>query len=199
MIESVPAFQVNGQFDPRIYERFLRLNRMTTEDFERTERERLLLSKVVNVIRLNGGKVSEEEVLDTYRFENDKIGLSLIKIVPASFKGESNANEVDVKSYYESHKEDFRIPAFIQVQYLLFRASDYEGKVQVSSDEIQRYYDLQKERFKTPPQVKAREILVKLGPQDPPEKVEEKGKKAEEETRMKKRTPEIISGVVFVF
>ena len=193
MIESVPAFQVNGQFDPRIYERFLRLNRMTIEDFERTERERLLLSKVVNVIRLNGGKVSEEEVLDTYRFENDKIGLSLIKIVPASFKGESNANEVDVKSYYESHKEDFRIPAFIQVQYLLFRASDYGGKVQVSSDEIQRYYDLQKERFKTPPQVKAREILVKLGPQDPPEKVEEKGKKAEDILEKAKKTKDFGS------
>src|SRR4030042_3197018 len=31
-IESVPAFQVNGQFDKRNYERYLRLNRVTPEE-----------------------------------------------------------------------------------------------------------------------------------------------------------------------
>ena len=38
-IESVPAFQVNGQFDKRNYERFLRLSRMTPEEFEQSQRE----------------------------------------------------------------------------------------------------------------------------------------------------------------
>ena len=61
-IESIPSFQVNGQFDPRIYERFLRLNRMSAEDFERIQRESLMLLKLTNLIKLNGGKVSEEEV-----------------------------------------------------------------------------------------------------------------------------------------
>ena len=31
-IESIPAFQMNGQFDKRSYERFLRSNRMTPEE-----------------------------------------------------------------------------------------------------------------------------------------------------------------------
>ena len=88
-------------------------------------------------------------------------------------------NDIEIKDYYSKNQEDFRTPTFVQIQYLAFRPSDYEGKAQVSSDDIKRAYDIQKERFKIPKQVKAREILIKVNPQDPSEKVEEKRKKAE--------------------
>ncbi len=179
-IESIPSFQVNGQFDSRIYERFLRLNRMSAEDFERMQRESIMLSKLTNLIKLNGGKVSEEEVLETYLFENERINLTLLKVTPEAFKEQTTVNEVEVKDYFQKHQEEFRVPTFLQIQYLIFRPSEFEGKVQVSSDEIKRYYDLQKERFKTPKKVRAREILIKVSTEDPPNKVEEKRKKAEE-------------------
>ena len=111
-IESVPAFQVNGQFDRRNYERFLRLNRMTPDEFEQSQRENLLISKAVSLIKTNEGKVSEEEVLDIYLFENERINLTFLKIAPDSFKSQVNANDVEMKDYYEKHREEFRIPAF---------------------------------------------------------------------------------------
>jgi peptidyl-prolyl cis-trans isomerase D len=187
-IESIPSFQVDGQFDPRIYERFLRLNRMSAGQFEQMQRETFLLSKVVNLIKLNGGKVSEEEVLETYLFENERINLAFLKINPEAFKSQVTANEVEIKDYYQTHQEEFRIPNFLQIQYLVFRPSDFEGKVQVSSDEIKRYYDLRKDRFKTPKRVKPREILIKVDREDPPNKVEEKRKKAEEILEKAKKT-----------
>ncbi len=187
-IESIPSFQVSGQFDLRLYERFLRLNRMSAAEFEQMQRESLLLSKVVNLIRLNGGKVSEEEVLETYLFENGRINLTFIKVNPEVFKGQVTVNEIEIKDYYQEHQEEFRIPSFLKIQYLLFRPSDFEGKVRVSSDEIKRYYDLRKERFKTPRRVRPREILIKVSREDPPEKVEEKRKKAEEILEKAKKT-----------
>jgi peptidyl-prolyl cis-trans isomerase D len=179
-IESIPSFQINGQFDPRIYERFLRLNRMSPEQFEQMQRENLLISKVVNLVRLNGGKVSEEEILETYLFENERINLAFVKINPDALKGKVQANEVEVKDYYQKHQEEFRTPNFLQVQYLMFRPSDYEGKVQISPDEIKRNYDLRKERYTIPKKVRAREILIKIDRVDSPEKVEEKRKRTEE-------------------
>lgn len=192
-IESIPSFRVKGQFDLRLYERFLRLNRMSAGEFEQMQREALLLSKVVNLIRLNGGKVSEEEVLETYLFENERINLSFIKVNPEVFKGQVTVNEIEIKNYYQEHQEEFRIPSFLKIQYLLFRPSDVEGKVRVSSDEIKRYYDLRKERFKTPRRVRPREILIKVGREDPPEKVEEKRKKAEEILGKVKKTKDFGS------
>jgi peptidyl-prolyl cis-trans isomerase D len=187
-IESNPSFQANGQFDPRYYERLLRLNRISVEDFEEKEQESLLFSKVVNLIRLNGGQVSEGEIGETYLFENERINLDFIKVIPEAFKSQINVNEVEIKDYYQKHQEEFRVPPFFQIQYLIFRPSEFEGKVQISSDEIKRYYDSQQERFKIPKQLKAREILIKVDPQDPPDKVEEKRKRAEAILEKAKKT-----------
>jgi len=192
-IESIPYFQVNGQFDQRNYERFLRINRMSPEQFERDQRQNLLLSKVVNLIRLNGGKVSEEEILETYLFENERINLTFLKVAPEAFKGQITVNEVELKDYYQKHQEEFRAPTFLKIQYLIFRPSDFEGKVEVPPDEVKRVYDLQKEKYKTPKKVKAREILIRVGPEDPPDKVEEKRKRAEEILEKAKKTKDFGS------
>jgi peptidyl-prolyl cis-trans isomerase D len=192
-IESISAFQSNGQFDPRIYERFLRLNRMSAEGFEQIQRERLLIAKVVNLIRLNGGKVSEEELLETYLFENEKINLAFLKINPETFRGQVQVNDLELRDYYEKHQEEFRTPNFLQVQYLIFRPSDYEGKVQISPDEIKRNYDLKKEKYTIPKRVRAREILIRTDREDSPQKVEEKRKKAEEVLEKAKTTKDFGS------
>lgn len=180
VIESIPTFQVNGQFDKRNYERFLNLRRITPEAFEQNQRENLLITKAINLIKMNSGKVSEAEVWETYLFENERIALSFIKISPHFFREEVQANEIEIRDFFQKHQEEFRVPAYVQIQYLLFRPSDFEGKVQVSSEEVKRYYDLRQEAFKIPKQVRARDILIKAGPQDNPDQLELKKKRAEE-------------------
>ncbi|MDH4220667.1 MAG: SurA N-terminal domain-containing protein [Candidatus Aminicenantes bacterium] len=192
-IESVPAFQVNGQFDKRNYERYLRINRVTPEGFEQSQREALLLSKVVNLIKMNAGKVSDEEILETYLFENERINLTFTKIVPDSFKSQINANEIETKDYYQKHQEEFRIPSFVQVQYLLFRPSDFENKIEVSPEEIKRHYEARKDTFKIPKQIRVRDILIKAGPQDTADQLEVKKKKAEEILEKAKKAKDFSS------
>ncbi len=192
-IESVPAFQVNGQFDKRNYERYLRVNRVTPEGFEESQREALLLSKAVNLIKMNAGKVSEEEILETYLFENERINLSFMKILPDSFKNQVSANEIEIKDYYQKHQEEFRIPAFVQVQYLLFRPSDFENKIEISAEEIKRHYEARKDTYKIPKQIRVRDILIKAGPQDTADQLEVKKKKAEEILEKAKKTKDFGS------
>jgi peptidyl-prolyl cis-trans isomerase D len=179
MIQAVPGFQDGGQFDPRLYERFLRLQRMSAEEFERLQRERILMGRIVNLVRQNAGKVSEQEIWDTFVFEDERINLNFIKVSPGTFKGQVTFNDIELKDSYGKNQEDFRTPTFVQIQYLVFRLSDFEGKAQVSPEDIKRTYEIQKDRFKIPRQVKAREILIKVDPQDPSEKVDERRKKAE--------------------
>jgi peptidyl-prolyl cis-trans isomerase D len=166
---------------------------MTPEQFEQSQREDLLLSKAVSLIKMNSGKVSDEEALETYLYENERINLSFLKVVPDSFKGQVNANEIEIKDYYQKHQEDFRIPTFVQIQYLLFRPSEFEKKVQVSPDEIKRYYDSKKDTFKIPKQVRVRDILIKAGPQDTPDQLEAKKKKTEEILEKAKKTKDFGS------
>ena len=192
-IESIPAFQVSGQFDKRNYERFLRISRMTPEEFEQSQRENLLISKIMSLIKMNGGKVSDEEVLDTYLFEDERINLAFVKVAPGALKSQVTANEIEIKDYYQKHQEEFRIPTFIQIQYLLFRPSDFESKAQVSLDDAKRYYDSRKDTFKIPKQVKVRDILIKAGPQDTPDRLEAKKKKVDEILEKAKKTKDFGS------
>jgi len=180
MIQSVPAFQVEGQFDPRQYERFLRTQRMSAEEFENLQRQRILVSRAVNLVRQNGGMVSDQEVRDVFLFENERVDLNFIKVSPDAYKAQVAANEIEIKDYYSKNQEAFRTPTSIQIQYLTFRPSDFEGKAQISAEEIKRVYESQKDQFKIPKQAKTREILLKVTPQDPAGKIEEKKKKAEE-------------------
>jgi peptidyl-prolyl cis-trans isomerase D len=192
-IASIPYFQINGQFDPRLYERFLRMNQMSSEEFERMQRENLTLFKITNLIQLNGGKVSEEEILETYLFENERINLTFLKVTPEAFKGQITGDEVEIKDYFQKRSEEFRVPTFLKIQYLIFRPSDFERKIQISPDAIKRYYDLHEERFKIPKKVKARELLIRINPEDPPNKIEEKRKKAEEILERAKKTKDFGS------
>jgi parvulin-like peptidyl-prolyl isomerase len=75
----------------------------------------------------------------------------------------------------------------------VFLTSDYEGKAQVTPEEIKRYYDVQKERFKVPKRVKAREILIRVGADDPANKIEEKKKRAEEILEKAKKTKDFAT------
>jgi peptidyl-prolyl cis-trans isomerase D len=166
---------------------------MTPDEFEQSQRENLLISKAVSLIKANEGKVSDDEVLDTYLFENERIDLTFLKMTPDSFKSQVNANDIEMRDYYEKHREEFRIPAFVQIQYLLFRPSDLESKIQVSPDEIKRYYDLRKDTFKIPKQMRVRDILIKAGAQESPEQLETKKKKAEEILEKAKKTKDFGS------
>ncbi len=192
-IEAIPAFQANGQFDRRRYEIYLRSKRTTAEEFEESSKRELLIAKAVNLIGMNEGKVSEDEVLDTYLFENERINLTFLKIAPDSFKSQVAANDIEMKDYYEKHREEFRIPAFVQIQYLLFRPSDFENKIQVSPDEVKKVYDQRKNTFKIPKQIKVRDILIKAAPQDSPDQLEAKKKKAEEILEKAKKTKDFGS------
>jgi peptidyl-prolyl cis-trans isomerase D len=192
-VESIPAFRVNGQFDKRSYDWFLSSNRITSEEFEQSQRETLLISKIVSLIKMNEGKVSDEEVLDTYLFENERIDLTFVKVAPGALKKQVDANEIEIKDYYQKHQEEFRIPTFVQIQYLLFRPSDFESKVRVSPEDVKRYYDSRKDTFTIPKQVRVRDILLKAGPQDTPDQLEAKKKKAEEILEKAKKTKDFGS------
>jgi peptidyl-prolyl cis-trans isomerase D len=125
MIQSVPAFQAEGRFDPRRYEYFLRQRRMSAEDFERTQREQIQISRVVNLVRQNIAKVSAQAVWDTFLFENERINLNFIKISPDAFRSQVTVNDIEIKDYYSKNQEEFRTPTFVQIQYLAFRPSDF--------------------------------------------------------------------------
>jgi peptidyl-prolyl cis-trans isomerase D len=147
-ILAMPAFQRGGAFDEKIYQQSLRFNKLTPEDFELIQKNNLITSRFLNLIQ-DGVKVSDEDVLDLYRFQNEKVNLQFALISPASFRAKANPTQQDLEAYLKEHGASFRIPERIRAAYLLFPGEAFAAGVKVSDEAIADYYSRNADQFKT--------------------------------------------------
>ena len=163
-IQDIPAFQKDGVFDKATYLRALQSRRLTAKEFEANQRQTLLLNKLQGLV-ISSVKVSDQEILEAYRQNFEKLNLEMISLNPADFKDISPTPE-EMKEYFSKHREEFKIPARAKVRYLLFDPKDYFKQVQASSKEIDDYYQNNKEKFGQPKRVKVRHILIRADAKD---------------------------------
>ncbi len=147
-ILAMPAFQRGGSFDEKIYQQALRFNKLTPEDYERLQRNTLITSRFISLIQ-DGVKVSDQDVYDVYRFQNEKVNIHFVQISPGAFRTQINPQEKDLEAYLKEHAPAFRIPDQIEVKYILFRGEDFAPDVKVTDAEITDYYDRHADQFKT--------------------------------------------------
>jgi len=145
-ILSYPAFQRNGAFDQRAYEQILRTNKMTAEEFESSQKKMLIALKVEDLIQ-DGVKVSEQEIHDLYRMQNEKISLDFIQISPKTFAAGIRPSPADLEAYLKANEGRFRIPEQAQIRYLSFMGRDYASSVRVSEEEVADFYERRKSEW----------------------------------------------------
>jgi len=162
-IYTYPAFQVNGVFDEDRYRSLLNYNRMEPADFEAAIGSELLGEKIRQFIK-SFLLVTDNEIIDYYTFQNEKISLGFVAFNPEDFKDDVKATTKDMEEYFEKHKEEYRIPPQIKINYITFDPSDFKDKVSVTEVEIADYYEYNPDRFKEHRQVKARHILLSVPP-----------------------------------
>ncbi len=147
VILSYPAFQRNGVFDNRLYEQSLRANRMTPQQFEDIQKKLMLTTQVENLIQ-DGIHISDEEALDFYRLQNQKLNLDYIQISPASYTAGIKPSKEELDSFLKANKGRFQVPEQLQIKYLAFTAGDYASDISLSEAEIADYYERKREQFK---------------------------------------------------
>jgi len=162
-IYHYPAFQVNGVFDENRYRSLLNYNRMEPADFEAGIGSELLGEKISQFIK-SFVPVIEGEIIDYYTFQNEKVNLGFVAFNPEDFKSGVKATQAGMETYFEKHKEEYRIPAQIKIDYITLDPSDFKDKVSVTEGEIADYYEYNPERFKEQSQVRARHILFSVPP-----------------------------------
>ncbi len=112
-----PAFQTDGQFDLSRYQQFVSVSdpmvRMELELFYRSIIPRGKLLRQVS----SGIHVSDRELWDMYREQNETASVSYISFEP-QFRVSDDAIEItarEVSDYYDDNREDYYIPASANV------------------------------------------------------------------------------------
>jgi peptidyl-prolyl cis-trans isomerase D len=176
-IRSLGAFQENGHFDPRRYQRLLAANRMTPEIFEEKMKDDLLAEKLQGVI-LGSIKVSDAEALETFKWREEEVSLEYVVFKPSSYNDVKVTTE-ELESYFSENKKAYEIPPKVKAGYLRFSFKELESQVDVSENEISQYFEINKKTYATPKKVRARHILFKVDPGATQEELDEARNKAQ--------------------
>jgi len=184
-IMSYPAFQVNGQFNIRRYQSILGQNHMKPEDFEASMTQDILDKKLKQFL-LAFLDVTEQGVLEYYTFVKEKIKIAFVEFKPEDFKKSVKFDQAALKTYFEKHTENYRVPKKIKVTYIEIDPVAFKGEISVTEKEILSFYEYNNEAYNQPKEVKARHILFKLG-EDALKEAEDKVKKVAKEVLAKAR------------
>ena len=84
-ITGLAAFQANGQFDRRLYQRILEFNRLTPEGFEKMQRNMLLTGKLRSYVGSNV-QVAEGEASAYYQWQNASVDIEYVMFNPETYK-----------------------------------------------------------------------------------------------------------------
>lgn len=163
-IAQIPEFQVNGRFNKERYLQLLRANRITPGQFEQEQREQLTMRRLYTLI-LDSIRVTEAEVRNRYRIEQEQINLQFIRLPLKQFLSEVKLTEEEVSQFYERNKEALKEPVRIRVEYLAYPFESFVSAIRVNDKEIEDYYQAHREtKYHTPKQAKLRYIIVGVEP-----------------------------------
>src|SRR5215472_12974044 len=120
-IFTMPAFQENGAFiGDQGYQQLLRMQRppMTAAEFEDSVRRQLTVQKLRSSLT-DWMSVPDKDLEQEYRRRNDKVKLAVVSFTADSFRNQAQASDADVASYFDAHKNDFKIPEKRKIRYML--------------------------------------------------------------------------------
>lgn len=162
-IMAIPAFQENGQFigGPR-YTALLRMQRppMTPEEFEDNIRRSLVVDKLRSALT-DWVTVSDKDVRREFQQRNEKVKLDLVVFPVDKYRADVSVSDAELQSYFDSHKEQYRVGERRKIRYLLVDMDSLRGRTPVTSREIEKSYNDNIELYSTPEQVRASHILFK--------------------------------------
>jgi len=177
-IMSVPAFQVEGKFDPEQYKAFLAMRAMPAAAFEQEVRQNIGVRELPVQIA-STALVTDAEVDAYLRLKDQLRDFRYVKLdKPAAENTEVSAEEIE--SYYKAHSSEFMVPERVALEYVELDASKLDVNLTPDDATLKERYEKAKARFVTNEQRLASHILVKVGGKGSPDDQKQALAKAEE-------------------
>jgi peptidyl-prolyl cis-trans isomerase D len=162
------------QYTQQVQQRF----QMTVPVFENLVRQGLLEEKFRRLVT-DGVSVGPEELVEQYRYQNEKVRLDYAFIKPEDLESKIVLDEGAIRAAYEKNKTRYSVPEKRVVQYGLVDLAKLRQNVQISDDDLKMKYQQDIQMYQVPNRVHAEHILfMTVGKTDA--EVDEIKKKAED-------------------
>jgi len=162
IIRSIPAFQVEGRFDPQRYQMALQSTQppRTPRDFQESIRVDLQRALVPQAIA-ETAFVTTGESTRLMRLLGERRDVSFV-VVPPPAVDASEVSQADQQAWYESHAARYREPEKVALEYIELRAEAGAENATVDEAEARAHFEQVKSRFQTAERRLASHILVEV-------------------------------------
>ena len=141
-ILGIPAFQVDGKFNPGAYQQFLLQSRKTAEGFDEDIRHDLLLQQTDQQLTASAF-VSTSDVDNYIRLRDQTRDFKYVTL-PKPAASDVTVAEADIDAYYKAHGEEFMTPEKVSLDYVELDASKMKTDTSVDDETLKKQYEDQK-------------------------------------------------------
>jgi peptidyl-prolyl cis-trans isomerase D len=161
-IQSIPAFQVDGKFDPQRYQLALasQVPAMTPRGFEQRIREGLQQSLVATQV-VGSAFVTPSEMQRLMKLLGERRDVSFV-VLPPPAADMAAVSDADIQKWYDGHKNAYRAPETVAIEYVDINAATLPSAAAADEAALRARYEQEKARFVEPEQRSASHILVKV-------------------------------------
>ncbi|HVV68358.1 MAG TPA: SurA N-terminal domain-containing protein [Gammaproteobacteria bacterium] len=161
IIAAVPFFQMNGQFVPTLFQRFVDEFYSSEQAFVNDLKQKALVLQVKSGITATAFALPSE-INNALILANQKRDIAWLILPQTFFLKNVKVSDADVQAYYASHKQNFMTNEQLSIQYIELSGDQVSKKIPVTEQEIQQYYQDNKATFTSPTQWQIAHITVKL-------------------------------------
>jgi len=159
VISSIPAFQINGQFDAAIYEQRIQASGQTPARFERDLARDLLVQELPAAVS-SSTPVTDADVDRWLTIQLESRSVATMRVPSAPLIDPTGIDPAAVEQYYNDNLEQFMRPERISVDFLELDTRDMAQSLEIDEQTLRERYDALRDRFMSPERRRAAHILV---------------------------------------
>ena len=161
-ILGMPEFQQDGKFSEDLYQKTLAQNKFTATKFENDRRSELLIQQARDGLSMLVS-IPKAVAEQTLKFAHQQRDVSVAEIKTAQFISQVKVTPEQVKAYYELHKDKFKVPEQVKLEFALLSAAGLVSQMKATDAEVKQFYDENAAKFQGDEQRHASHILIGFG------------------------------------
>lgn len=165
-LQSMPEFQVNGQFSIERFQEVLTSSQLSDGEFLKLIRTSLLIDQPKVGVVFTSFAMPEQTDYSIKLINQDR-DISYLKL-PYSYFDETIGTiaDKDILTYYNNHKNDFMTPEQVTVDYIELTVADIAKTITPTDDELMNYYKENNTSYMSPPAWKLKGFVVPFPAKD---------------------------------
>jgi peptidyl-prolyl cis-trans isomerase D len=162
-IQAIPAFQVDGRFDPQRYQLALasQVPAQTPAQFDQLVREGLQQTLVASAIA-NSNFVTAREMDRLIRLMGERRDVTLLVVPPEQPDTPAAVSDADIQAWYDAHPGDYRAPERVSIEYIELAAGNLPAPAPADEAALRARYEQEQAKFASQEQRLASHILVQV-------------------------------------